>query len=237
MKKQNETVLVLRTCNADMTSYNGFKYPRKGIVEAPDWEATYKCGHGLHGLPWGCGRVGYLNLSEDAVWQIIKVNISDGYLTGKDELQDKCKFKKGTVVYTGKRAEAIKYLDKNGAIDKPVVFAQRVGGYRAIVTGGDGAIVTGGDGATVTGGYGAIVTGGDEATVTGGDRATVTGGYRATVTGGYRAIVTGGDGGSIQIKHWDGERYRIKTGYIGEDGLKANMPYCLDGNHNFIEKD
>jgi hypothetical protein len=112
-----------------------------------------------------------------------------------------------------------------------------VGRYRATVTGGDGAtvtggyraIVTGGDGATVTGGYGAIVTGGDEATVTGGDR--------ATVTGGYRAIVTGGDGGSIQIKHWDGERYRIKTGYIGEDGLKANTPYCLDGNHNFIEKD
>jgi hypothetical protein len=175
---KNNYALVLRTCNADITSYNNFKYPKKGLVEAPDWEPTYKCGHGLHGLPFGCGNVDYLNISEDAVWQIIKVKITDGYLTGQDELQDKCKFCKGNVVYTGKREGALRYLDENGAIDKPVIFSGR----------------TAGDWGTATAGYWGI----------------------------------------IQIKYWDADRYRIKTGYIGENGIEAKNLYKLNERHEFV---
>ncbi len=123
-------------------------------------------------------------------------------------------------------------------------YATVTGGDYATVTGGDYATVTGGHHATVTGGYRAMVTGGDDATVTGGDYATVTGGYRAMVTGGYRAMVTGGDdatvtGGyraTILISYWDHEKHRkrVVVGYVGEDGIKANTPYRLDSDHNFV---
>ncbi|WP_445081510.1 DUF7666 domain-containing protein [Martelella alba] len=46
----NDTVLVLRTCNSDMTSRNDFVWPESGLVECPDWEPTEECGNGLHGL-------------------------------------------------------------------------------------------------------------------------------------------------------------------------------------------
>lgn len=47
-----ETVLVLRTCNSDMTGYGGFKWPESGPVEAPDWNPVKSCGQGLHGWLW-----------------------------------------------------------------------------------------------------------------------------------------------------------------------------------------
>ena len=31
----------------------------------------------------------------------------------------------------------------------------------------------------------------------------------------------------VQVKWWDGERYRIATGYVGEDGIEANTAYCV----------
>ena len=49
------TVLVLRTCAADMTSYGGFKWPKSGPVKCDDWKPRAECGNGLHGLLWGVG--------------------------------------------------------------------------------------------------------------------------------------------------------------------------------------
>jgi hypothetical protein len=78
----------------------------------------------------------------------------------------------------------------------------------------ENGIASGGYAATVTGGYAATVTGGDEATVTGGDEATVTGGDRAI----------------LAVKWWDGARYRLAIGYVGEDGIEPGVPYhCADG--------
>jgi len=51
--KANETIVVKSVGN----NYNGFLYPKKGWVEAPDWESTAECGHGLHGNEWG--KAGY----------------------------------------------------------------------------------------------------------------------------------------------------------------------------------
>ena len=73
---------------------------------------------------------------------------------------------------------------------------------------------------------GATVTGGDDATVTGGDRATVTGGDRATVTGGDRAMV--------QLRWWDGQRYRITIAYVGEQNILAGQRYRLDALHQMV---
>ena len=43
--------------------------------------------------------------------------------------------------------------------------------------------------------------------------------------------------GIIQIKYYDGKRYRIKIGYIGENGLKPNVKYKLNNNHEFEESE
>lgn len=49
VKAKPETVLVLRTCAADLTSYGGFQWPESGPVESPDWNPIAECGNGLHG--------------------------------------------------------------------------------------------------------------------------------------------------------------------------------------------
>jgi hypothetical protein len=54
MKKLLEgEALMIRTCNPDGTSYNGFQWPKSGPVMCPDWNMEAKCGNGLHGLLWG----------------------------------------------------------------------------------------------------------------------------------------------------------------------------------------
>jgi hypothetical protein len=239
------TALILRTCAADMTSRGGFKWPRRGKVEAPDWKPTGECGKGLHGLLWGEGGGYLLDWSEDAVWIVARVNMDDVINLGA-----KVKFPRATVICAGDRKAATDRIlkERPGAA---CVGAFITGGERATVTGGDFATVTGGDYATVTGGYRATVTGGSRATVTGGYRATVTGGYRATVTGGSRATVTGGsratvtggdeatvtggDGATVAggdrsillLRHYDGARTRVVTAYVGEDGIKPDTPYRL----------
>ena len=53
-------------------------------------------------------------------------------------------------------------------------------------------------------------------------------------TAGYRGTASAGDGGIIQIKWWDGARYRIAVAYVGEDGIKPNTPYRVE-NGKFAE--
>ena len=43
-----------------------------------------------------------------------------------------------------------------------------------------------------------------------------------------RGRASAGYGGIIQIEYWDENRSRMKTGYIGEDGLEADVMYRID---------
>lgn len=70
---ESKTVLVLRTCTKDMTSYNGFKWPTEGQVEAPDWQPTKECGHGLHGWLWGSGNWELKIKGEKTKWLVLEV--------------------------------------------------------------------------------------------------------------------------------------------------------------------
>jgi len=120
--------------------------------------------------------------------------------------------------------------------------AKVTGGARAKVTGGDASTVTGGDASTVTGGarakvtggYASTVTGGYASTVTGGDASTVTGGYASTVTGGDASTVTGGDASILCLKHWDGRRWRMLIGYVGEDGIESGKPYRVNKDGKIV---
>jgi hypothetical protein len=75
-------------------------------VEAPDWVDSYECGNGLHGLLWGDGDWSHLSMAMDATWQVVEVSDVD-LRTGQGDLKNKCKFRCGTVIYSGIQAEAV----------------------------------------------------------------------------------------------------------------------------------
>ena len=79
--KQGDTVLVLRLCNADMSSRGGFTWPEIGHVEAPDWKATVECGNGLHGWLWGEGDHSVAKWCTDSKWLVVEVLAKDGGAT------------------------------------------------------------------------------------------------------------------------------------------------------------
>jgi len=63
--------------------------------------------------------------------------------------------------------------------------------------------------------------------------------HYGTATAGNGGTATAGDYGIINIKYWDVNRYRIATGYIGENNLLPNTPYKLNDKHQFtkVEKE
>ena len=197
-------VLVLRTCNEDLTSRGGFRWKSAGIVKCEDWSEQADCGNGLHGLLWGQGDGSLLNWSEKAKWLVVEV--PEKSIVG---LGRKVKYPQGKVVYCGGRKVAtdiIAALAPKGSL---------VAGL--IQDGGDRSTITGGDRSTITGGYGSIITGG----------------YRSTITGGDRSTITGGDGSTINFAYWDSKagRQRVVVVYPGEDGIEIAKPYRLDGNN------
>jgi hypothetical protein len=241
-----------------------FKWPKAGKVVCPDWDPTPKCGNGLYGHLWGGGWQCVLDFSPDSVWMVCAVDpdkIVD--LDGKVKFSECevvfCGSRIDATQYIYERAprdvkvHGLMLTVGDNATVSGGYYATVSGGDYATVSGGDYATVSGGDNATVSGGYYATVSGGyyatvsggDNATVSGGDNATVSGGYyatvsggdNATVSGGYYATVSGGDYAIIQIKYLDNtaSRYKIKTGYIGEDGLEPNVAYKLDANDNFVK--
>ena len=152
-------VYVLRTCNADMTSYGGFRWPESGPVEAPDWDSSPRCGGGLHGFLHGEGDGALASWDADAKWLV--VSVAEDLIV---QLDGKVKFPRGIVEFAGDRLAATTYISK------------RVG-PRAVV------------GGTATAGYGGTATAGDWGTATAGDRGTATAGDGGTATAGYGGIL------------------------------------------------
>jgi hypothetical protein len=140
--KKAATVLVLRTCAADMSSHNGFKWPTKGPVKCDDWNPVRACGSGLHGFLWGEGDGSLASFNESAKWLVVEVLASEVV-----DLQQKVKFPRGTVVFCGSRLDATKYIAERA----PNTVKAIVGGTS---TSGDGGTSTSGDGGTSTSGVG-----------------------------------------------------------------------------------
>ncbi len=205
-------ILVLRKCAKDLTSYNRFQYPKKGLVEAPDWNSKPQCGGGLHALPWGAGDA---SVVQGVLWQIIEVDDSpDNYVA----FEAKCKFQKGKVLLTtDSQVEAITKLKSHrdyptdNILNFDVTDKQfAVSGYRSTQTAGYVS--------TQTAGYGS----------------TQTAGYRSTQTAGYVSTQTAGNGStqkagldSVQIGYWyDTAGYHVAVRIVGE--AEANKPYRFD---------
>lgn len=153
---QEHCALMLRTCNADGTSRDNFKWPKKGYVSCEDWKPTAQCGNGLHGLLRGEGDPGLLSWNEDALWQAVEVDLRT--VVG---LHGKVKVPYTYVVHTGTRKEATDLLvQRYPHIPIPGAFVavgdrqQATAGYYGTATAGNYGTATAGYGGTATAGYG-----------------------------------------------------------------------------------
>ena len=241
-------VLVLRTCRPDggspnIAQSNGFVWPRSGPGRCADWDPEPECGHGLHGFLWGEGdglNQFVLWWDDDALWLVVEVEEA-----GIVDLDGKCKFEKGVVLGAGSREAATGFIVARapqraviGAMvtvgDDRVAVAGDNGtataGNRGIATAGDFGTATAGDGGTATAGDNGTATAGYRGTATAGDNGTATAGDYGTATAGYRGTATAGYGGTLIFEWWDGNRQRIATAYVGEDGIEAGVAYrCENG--------
>ena len=241
--------LVLRACNEDMSSTKGFIWPTSGLVECSDWNPVSKCGNGLHGWLYGHGDGSvseYWSVSDR--WLVVAVETKSIV-----ELEGKVKFPKGEVVFCGDRKSATEFLleYEPRSKDQPVIGAfitvndkltattsykgTSTSGHYGTSTSGDSGTSTSGHYGTSTSGFGGTSTSGHHGTSTSGFGGTSTSGDSGTSTSGHHGKCKAGVKGIIQIRYYDNDGYKIKTGYIGEDGLEPDVFYKLDENFNFVK--
>ena len=150
------TQLILRTCNANGTSYNEFKWPTEvgAPVEASDWDSRPCCGYGLHGYLYGEGHGQQLRTDDGAIWQVIEIPDGDEvvHITDHDPADLKVKFRRGAMAFSGARDEAIAYIVER-APGKAVYGAKVTVGLSGTATAGYRGTATAGDGGTATAGY------------------------------------------------------------------------------------
>lgn len=133
-----ETVLVLRTCFADLTSHGGFQWPNEvgAVVTAPDWRDDGECGNGLHGWLFGQGDSGASDSigRPDAKWLVVEV-LSKSLVA----LGGKVKFKSCTIRHIGDKQTATEYLLEHEprAASVAVIGSTLTGGYDSTLTGGE----------------------------------------------------------------------------------------------------
>ena len=200
---------IIRSCNEDMTSKNGFLWPASGLVKADDFLPTNRCGNGLHGLR--------LNQNNPVIWyengKLLLLKVDEKKIV---DLDDKCKFPEAIVIKTFDDMNSLTLYLYNKNINIEGMYRRTqisdnsvkwIGGDRSTLTGGYGSKLTGGNGSKLTGGYGSKLTGGNGSTLTGGDRSTLTGGTCSTLTGGDRSTLTGGYGSKLT-----GGKYSALTG-------------------------
>ena len=217
-----EHVLVLRTCDAQRRGHGGFQWPSSGMCEAPDWSPRVACGNGLHGLLWGTGDSSHLSTESDAVWMAVRVLASDIV-----DLDGKVKFPRGEVMVCGTREEATSYIVARSPQGFSCHYATATAGDRGTATAGYWGTATAGDRGTATAGYGGTATAGNYGTATAGDYGTATAGTAGTATA--------GDWGILNIRWYDGRRYRLGVFYTGENGIKPNTPYRCDSEGHITE--
>ena len=109
-----------------------------------------------------------------------------------------------------------------------------VGDYGTAKAGYCGTATAGDYGTATAGRYG-TATAGAWGTATAGRYGTATAGEGGTATAGYRGTATAGAEGRLQIEYYDrNDRRRLAVAYVGEDNIRPNVKYRLDGNARFV---
>jgi len=239
-KRKNERRLlmkkysyVLRTCSKNIESYNGFKWPKEGYVEAPDWDPTPRCGNGLHGFLNGEGDGSYADWDPAAKWLVVKVKTADIV-----DLKGKVKFKCGKVIFCGRRDKAIHFLKTKIGNKYNVIgdfISTAVAGYYGIASVGNFGIARAGDRGNASAGVGGVASvgahgnakvelvgnasAGNYGTANAGNYGPASAGYAGTTSAGYHGtasvgaygnasagvggVASAGICGTIKIKYYD----------------------------------
>ena len=211
---QPATVLVLRTCDANLKSRDGaFQWAGVGgETLAPDWSSQPLCGSGLHGWLWGSGDWSLEEKAEGSLWLVVEVDASKVV-----DLGGKVKFPKAkTLAVESTWQAAMGFIRGHAyyaATHKPEAAATGDSGHAA-ATGDYGH-------AAATGEYG-------RAAATGySGHAAATGKY-GWASSGYSGKAKAGDNGVLSLLWWDGKRPRLVVGYVNEDGIKADTWYSVE---------
>ena len=235
---------VLRTHHTNGASRGGFRWPTEvgGVAVAPDWDPdpSIECGHGLHGLLWGCGDGSLLTPS--LTWAIVAVDPGDIATRIDMGVPPKVRFRSAEVIHIGDRDSATGWIAAHGGGGLPVVYGTATAGDRGTATAGDRGTATAGYRGTATAGYRGTATAGDDGTATAGyrgtatagDRGTATAGDGGTATAGYGGTATAGDGGVLIIHRYDSGRRRLSVGQVDGVTLLPDTPYRLDSAGKFV---
>jgi len=220
----------IRSVRADMTSYEGFTWPKRGWVKPEKWDPSPVCGDGLHGL-----RIGDNN---PVTWYdgliivfryYVEETVTGGNLIGK------AKWPRVKVVHVAKdMAAACAWLQARD-VHGPWYLGVATAGDYGTANAGDGGTANAGGGGTANAGDGGTANAGDYGTANAGGGGTANAGYGGTANAGDGGTASAGYGGILNIKWWDGKRFRIATAYVGEDGIKSNTPYKLNAKGKFVE--
>ena len=247
MQDPTSTVLVLRTVNADGTSYNGFQWPLEvgAVVECPDWDPEPKCGNGLHGLVRGEGDWDLLSWSPDAKALVLEVEESCIV-----EIGGKVKFPRAVVREITSLTSAICRLACDGARIAKTVANMITEGGKTASNGNASRLAASGDASQLAtsgscsqlaasgyasrlaaSGYNSRLAASGDASqlATSGScsQLAASGDGSVIAAAADNCIAKTGPGGAIALTWHDGKRYRITVGYVGE-GLDADTWYRLD---------
>jgi hypothetical protein len=210
-----EYALVLRTCDENLQSRNGFQWSDVGgTTTAPDWIAIKECGNGLHGWLFGSGDWDLKSKAKNPRWLVIKVLKSDIV-----DLGGKVKFPTGkTVANEGSWNTAMAFI--RGSAYYQQVFAEAGGS----ATGNYGH-------ASATGDYGHASTTGDSghASATGDSGHASATGYsgHASATGDYGHASATGDSGHASATGYSG--HASATGDSGHASATGDYGWAASG--------
>jgi len=177
---------MIKTVDKNLQGYDGFQYPKKGLVTAPDWNPKPVCGDGLHGL---IHETKDHCIKDGDIWMVLK------YIKGEEIIigDNKIKVPRAWVVGYGTAGEMQALFKKR--TDKPYVYgyAMKKAGDGSILTAGSWSTLTAGSWSTLTAGDGSTLTADNWSTLTAGDGSTLKVGNWSTLTAGNWSILTAGN--------------------------------------------
>ena len=182
--------LILRNCNPDGTSKNGFKWNTEigAVNTCPDWIDNNECGNGLHGWLDGIGDSTVSDYNSSPLWLVAEVEKFN-------DCGGKVKFQSCTVVFTGSMSECSNYLLSQG-IRGPIIGLtgdySEGGDYSSLIAVGK-RMQSSGNYSTQTAGWGSTQKAGSSSTQTAGSWSTQTAGSWSTQTAGDFSTQKAGD--------------------------------------------